>query len=82
MIERGQVAFEDVLAVFGFGQQERGAAADYVYAMIDEMLDGLDQAHFFGLAIHHGQEDHAETFLHRGVLEQLVEHDLGFAAAL
>ena len=35
-----------------------------------------------GCAVDHGQEDHAERFLHRGVLEELVEHDLRFGAAL
>ena len=28
------------------------------------------------------QQDHAETFLHGGVLVELVKHDLGFGAAL
>ena len=50
--------------------------------MIDEVLDRLHQAHFLGLAVDHGQEDHAEALLHRGVLEELVEHDLRFGAAL
>ena len=34
------------------------------------------------LGVDHGQEDHAERFLHRGVLEELVQHDLRFGAAL
>ncbi len=50
--------------------------------MINEMLDGLDQPHFLGLSIGHRQENHAEAFLHGGVLEELVEHDLRFGAAL
>ena len=50
--------------------------------MINKMLNRLDQPNFFGLSIHHSQKDHAETFLHRGVLEQLVQHDLRFGAAL
>ena len=82
MIERSEVAFENVLAVFGFREQEGGAAADHIHAVIDEVLDGLDQAHFLGLSIHHRQQDHAEAFLHRGVLEELVEHDLRLGAAL
>ena len=82
VIERGQVAFENVLAVFCLRQQVSGAAADDIDAMVDEVLDGLDQAHFLGLAIDDRQQDHAETFLHRSVLEELVEHDLRFAAAL
>ena len=46
------------------------------------MLDGLNQAHFLRLSIYDSQENHGKTFLHRGVLEQLVEHDLRLAAAL
>src|ERR1700691_724448 len=82
MIERGDVAFENVLALFGLHQQVSGAAADDVDAVIDEVLDGGDQAHFLGLAVDHGEEDHAETFLHGSVFEELVEDELGFAAAL
>src|SRR5208282_6310 len=50
--------------------------------MVDEVFDGLDQAHFLGLIVDHGQEDHAETFLHGSVLVELVEHDLRLGAAL
>ena len=82
MIERGQVAFENVFAVFGFREQVGGAAADYIDAVIDEVLDGLHQAHFLGLVVHHRQQDHAEAFLHLGVLEELVEHELRLAVAL
>jgi hypothetical protein len=40
------------------------------------------QPHLFGLAVHHRQEDHAEPFLHLRVLEELVQDDLRFGAAL
>ena len=82
VIERGQVAFENVLAVFGFREQEGGAAADHIDAVVDEVLDGLHQAHFLGLSVDHRQQDHAEAFLHLGVLEELVKHELGLAVAL
>ncbi len=82
VIERGQVAFENVFAVFGFREQEGGAAADHIDAVIDEVLDRLHQPHFLGLPVDHRQQDHAEAFLHLGVLEELVEHDLGLAVAL
>ena len=82
VIERREIAFEDVLAVFRFLQQVSGAAADDVDAVLDEVFDGLDQAHFAGLSVDHRQQDHGETFLHLGVLEELVEHDLGLGAAL
>ena len=81
-IERDLVALEDVLAVARLLQQERGAAAHHIDAVIDEVADGLHQSHFLGLVVDHGQEDHAEALLHRGVLEELVEHDLRLASAL
>jgi len=82
MIERGQVAFEDVLAIASLGQQVRSAPPHHIDAMVDEVFDRLDQPHFLGLTVDHGQQNHAEAFLHRGVLEELVEHDLRFGAAL
>src|SRR5580704_12998069 len=82
VIERGEVAFENMFAVFRFRQQIRGAAANDIHPVIDKMLDGLNQPHFLWLPIYDSQENHGKTFLHRGVLEQLVKHDLGFAAAL
>ena len=60
MIERGEVAFENVLAVFRLLQQVSSAAPHHIHAMIDEMLDRLNQAHFLRLSVHHRQEDHAE----------------------
>jgi hypothetical protein len=81
MIERVEIAFEDMLAVFGLLQQERGAAPDYVNAVIDEVLDGLDQSHFAGLAVDHREQDHGKTFLHGGVFVELVENDLRLGAA-
>ena len=67
---------------FAFCEQVGGAAADHIDAVIDEVLDGLNQAHFLGLVVHHRQQDHAEAFLHLGVLEELVQDDLGLGAAL
>ena len=81
-IKRGLVSLEDMLSVARLLQQERSAAPHHVDSVIDEVLDGLHQAHFLGLAMDDRQEDHAEALLHRGVLEELIEHDLGLAAAL
>ena len=82
MIERDQVAFENVLALRALSQQVGSAAANHVDAVVDEVPDGLHETQFPGLAVDHGQQDHAEAFLHLGVLVELVEHDLGFGAAL
>src|SRR5437660_9937 len=82
MIEGGQVAFEDVLAVLRLGEQVGGAAADDFDAVVDEVLDGLHQPHLAGLTVSDRQENHAEALLHVGVLEELVQDDLGLGAAL
>src|SRR5208282_755522 len=82
MIEGGEIAFEDVLAVLRFLQQEGGAPADDFHAVIDEVLDSLDQAHFARLVVDHRKQDHRKTFLHGGVLIELVENDLRLGAAL
>ena len=82
VIERGQVAFQNVLAIARFIEQIRSAPPHHIDAMVDEVFDRLDQPHFLRLAVDHGQQDHAEAFLHRRVLEELVEHDLRFGSAL
>src|ERR1700733_10819594 len=82
MIERVEIAFENVLAVAGFLQQEGGATADYVDAVIDEVLDSLNQSHFAGLVVDDRYEDHGTAVLHGGVFVELVETDLGLGAAL
>ena len=82
VIERRQVAFQNVLAVARLGEQIRGAAPHHIDAMVDEVLDRLDQPHLLRLSVDHGQQNHAEAFLHRRVLEELVEHDLRFGSAL
>src|SRR5579864_1645391 len=81
VIEGGQVAFEDVLAVLRLGEKVGGAAADDFDAVVDEVLDGLHQAHLARLSVSNGQQDHAEALLHLCVLEELVQDDLGFGAA-
>src|SRR6185312_6615989 len=82
VVERDLVAFKNVLAVFRFLQQKGGPAADHVHAVINKMLDRLDQAHLFWLAVDHSQKNHAEALLHGGVLVQLVQHQLRLASAL
>ena len=82
MVERGQVPFQNVLAIARLRQQIRCPPPHYIDAMVDEVLDRLDQPHFLRLAVDHGQQNHAEAFLHRRVLEELIEHDLRFGSAL
>ena len=82
IVEGNLVALQDVFALAGFAEEERGAAPNDVDAMIDEGADGLVERQFAGLAVEHGQEDHGEAFLHLGVLVELVEHNLRLRAAL
>ena len=50
--------------------------------MVDEGPDGVGQRQFFRLTVVHGQKDHAEAFLHAGVLVELVEDDFALGPAL
>src|SRR6185437_10190394 len=81
MVKRSLVAFKNVLAIFRFLQQEGGTPSHNIHAVINKMLDRLDQAHFFRLVVHHSQKNHAEALLHGGVLVQLVQHQLRLASA-
>src|SRR6185369_1045454 len=71
-----------MLALASLGEEVGGTATNDIDAMIDEVLDRLNQAHLFRLAVDDGQEDHAEALLHRCVFEELVEHNLGFCTTL
>src|SRR5207244_3051597 len=62
-------------------QQERSAPPDHVHAVVNEIFDRLHQPHLFRLAMSHSQENHAEVFLHLGVLKELVENNLRLASA-
>ena len=82
VVEGDLVAEQDVFALAGLVEEEGGAAADYVDAVVDEGVDGLVEGKLLGLAVVDGQEDHGEAFLHLGVLVELVEDDFVLRAAL
>ena len=82
VVEGDLVAEQDVLAVAGLGEEEGGAAADDLRAVVEEGADGGVERELLGLAVVDGQEDHAEGLLHLGVLVELVEDDLVLGAAL
>ena len=82
LIERDLQAFEDVRARFGLAQLELDAAADHFAAEVDEVLDHFEQAEHLRPAGDDRQRDDAERLLQLGLLEQVVEHDLGDFAAL
>src|SRR6267154_4990639 len=82
MVERNLVADQNVFALAGFAQLVNSAATHDFHAMIDEQLDERDEAKLAGLSGNDGQQDHAEGFLHLRVLEEIVENELRFFAAL
>ena len=82
MVERDLQAEQGVFAFAGLAEEEGGAAADDLDAVLDEGADGVGQREFARLAVVDGQEDHAEALLHGGVLVELVEHDFRLRAAL
>ena len=71
-----------MLAVAGLAQQVIGAAADDIDAVLDEALEGVEQAQLARLAVDDRQQDDAEVDLHLRVLVQVVEDDFGLLAAL
>ena len=82
VVESDLVADQNVFALFRFAQFEDGATANHFHAVFNEELDERDEAEFARLAGDDGQQDHAEGFLHLGVLEEIVEDELRFLAAL
>ena len=82
LFERLLEAEQDVLALAGLAQQEIGAAADHIDAVLDEALDHVEQAQLARLPVHDGQHDDAEVGLQLRVLIQIVEDDFGLLAAL
>src|ERR1700740_1519859 len=82
MVEGNLIAEQDVLALAGLAKFVARTAGDNVAAMIDEKPDELEQAHFAGLAADDREQNHTERFLHLRVLEEIVQDELGFLAAL
>src|SRR5260370_8081765 len=82
MLEGFAEAQQDVRALFGLAEVVAGGAENNVAAVFDEQANQLDEAQLLGLSADNGQQDHAEGFLHLGVLEEIVENELGFFAAL
>ena len=82
VVERDVVTEQNVLACFGLAQFELRAPAHHFNAVFDEQLQQRDQAQFARLAIHDRQQDHAERFLHLRQLEQVIQNDFRFFAAL
>ncbi len=71
-----------MLAVARLAQFVFGAAADHFDAVVDEVLEAIDQAQLARLAVDDGKHDDAEADLQLRVLIKVVEHHLGLLAAL
>ena len=76
MVESHKITLEDMRAGLGLLKVEAGAASDDVDLVVDVVLQHLAQAQAFGNAVDERQVVGAKGRLQRGVLIQVVEHDL------
>ena len=76
MVEGHQVALEDMRTRLGLLEVKTSAAGDDVDLVVDIVLQHLAQAQAFGHAVDERQVVGAKGRLQRGVLVQVVEHDL------
>ena len=77
VVERDLVAEQDVLALAGLVEEEGGAAADDVDAVVDEGVDGRwSSGSSLGWPLWTARKIMREALLHLGVLVELVEDDL------
>ncbi|VWM13599.1 Uncharacterised protein [Collinsella intestinalis] len=76
MVEGHEIALEDVRAGLGLLEVEAGAAGHHVDLVIDVVLQHLAQRQALGNAVDQREVVRAEGGLQRGVLIQVVEHDL------
>ena len=82
VVERDQVAREDVGALLGLAQLELRAARDDLALEVEVVPDELEQRQHAGHAVDERDGVVAEGRLQRGVLEELVERDLRDRVAL
>ena len=82
MIERDAIAEQDVLASARLAQFILRAATNHIDAVLEEILQKLNEAELSRLSADNGEQDHAKRFLHLRHLEKLVEDDFRFLVAL
>ena len=82
VVQRDQVALEDVRAPLGPVEPELRAARDHLALVIDVVAEHRLQPERLGLAIDQTDHVRAERRLQGRVLVELVEHDLRHLAAL
>ena len=81
-VERLEQAAQDVDALLGLAQPVGGAALDDVDLVVDPVPDERVDRQGARHAVDEGEHVGAEVGLQLGVLEQVVEHDLGDGVAL
>ena len=82
VVERDPVALQDVRALARLAQLVAGAADDDLAAVADEVGQHLLEGEDARTLVDDGEQDDAERRLQRGVLVQVVEHDLFVGIAL
>ena len=82
VIEGDDVALEDVGAVLGLVEAELRAARDDIAAVFDVALEEFLDVHLLRPLLVEGQQGDAEGGFEGGLLEKLVDDDLGLLAAL
>jgi len=82
IVEGDLVAFQEVGAVLGLAEAELRAARDDLAAVLDVALDELLDVHLLGPLLVEGQQDDAEGRFECGLLEELVDDNLGLFAPL
>ncbi len=76
VVQRNDVALEDVGALLGLSELVAGASDDHVLLMLDVGLEHLGQRHGARYPVVKREHDHAEAGLQRRVFVEFVEHDL------
>src|SRR5262245_14816312 len=81
MIKRNLQAFEDMEALLRLAQVVSGAPRHHFFTVIQESFEGLFEVEHPGTAVGNGEHVHAERFLQRGVLIELIENNVGYRIA-
>ena len=76
VVDRGDEAFDDMLALAGLPKVVIGPAPHDRDPVVDVRLERLLQAEDLRLAVDEGEVDHAERLLHLRVVVQLVQDDV------
>src|ERR1700691_184271 len=81
VLQRFLESEQQMLALAGLAQLKVGAPPDHFHAVLDEVLDAIDQAQFARLPVDDRKHDHAEADLQLRVLVKVVEDDFSLLAA-